>query len=101
MPKPNRAYPPPVADIGELAYQTGIAPSTIRLYVKNGWLPAPHKGGNKRLWLMTEVISHIARIEKMEEKEGALPQEFDEYEESIRNVAPKQKQKTKANDRAA
>ena len=95
----QRPYPPPMADIEELSYQTTISTSTIRLYVRKGWLPPPHQVGNKKLWIMSEVMAHIAKINKMEENGGAQPAntDFDEYEKAISNVAPVQK----TDDRAA
>jgi len=95
----QRPYPPPMADIEELSYQTTIAVSTIRLYVKNGWLPEPYPVGNKKLWIMSDVMAHIAKIEKMKENGSEHPddEDLDEIEKAIKSVAPAKK----TNDRAA
>ena len=95
-----RPYPPPIGDMKELSYQIGLSPSTIRLYIRNGWLPPPYRVGNRKLWIMAEVMAHIARIGKMEDEgEKALPASagMDEYEEAIARVAPQKK----TDDRAA
>lgn len=95
----QRPYPPPVANIDELSYQTGLALSTIRLYVKNGWLPPAYPCGNKRLWIMSDVMAHIANQGKMEENGKTHPdnEDLDEYEEGLKRVAPAKK----THDRAA
>jgi len=88
----TRLYPPPMADIRELAYQIGLSETTIRLYVKNGWLPPPHTVGNKKIWIVADVMAHIAGASaQLPANAGAPHRENDEYNEALQNVAAREK----------
>jgi excisionase family DNA binding protein len=73
-------YPPPWQDIGTLCAHLCISPTTVEIWVKRGFLPAPKLKGGKRLWKWTEVEKHL------EDDGGNGSSSPDELAEGIRNA---------------
>lgn len=52
-------YPPPWQDTATLCSHLCISPTTVDVWVKQGFLPSPKNIGGKRLWKWSEVEKRL------------------------------------------